>query len=336
MIIIINGPCGIGKTTVAWELIGCFDRAVMLDGDYLGAVHPFEIYDGSRVAYLYETLRHVIAFHRERGGYTNFVINYVFERPESLAHLRSLLAEFDEAIYAFRLVAAPEVIEQRIIRRGDDPAWHLNRYKELVAIQERAALRGDIGFAIDTTALTAAEAAALIWKHVQDRIVVQPYDPRWPQCYEAERARVADALGELALEIHHVGSTAVVGLAAKPIIDLMVAVRSLEEVEDVRARLEPLGHQFRDHPEAMDRRFFRKGQPRAYHLHLVEQGSETLRQHLIFRDVLRADPALCAAYAQLKTELADRYAEDRPAYTAGKESFIQEVLQRQKEEQAAG
>ena len=184
MILIINGSCGIGKTTVAWELVHRFERAVMLEGDSIGAVHPFEIYDDSRVEHLYQTLRHLIAFHIERGNYHNFVIDYVFERPESLARLKSLLADFDDHIYAFRLLAAPVELEQRILARaglrpcpsgsetghscllGEDTVWHLRRAKELVAIQTRAALRGDVGVPVDTTGLSVAQAADVIWQRV--------------------------------------------------------------------------------------------------------------------------------------------------------------------------
>jgi broad-specificity NMP kinase len=117
VIVIINGPCGIGKTSVAWELNARFDRAVMLDGDYIGAVHPFEIYDEARVAYLFETIHHLIAFHIEQGSYHDFVINYVFETPEELAALRHLLSDLDDVIYAYRLVASDDVIEERIRKR---------------------------------------------------------------------------------------------------------------------------------------------------------------------------------------------------------------------------
>ena len=98
MIIILNGPCGIGKTAVSWELAALFERAVMLDGDYIGAVHPLAIYDAARVDYLYRTLRHLVAWQIAQGDYHNFVINYVFESPESLA------AQFrhDRATYSER------------------------------------------------------------------------------------------------------------------------------------------------------------------------------------------------------------------------------------------
>ncbi|MGC9356589.1 MAG: hypothetical protein ACP5GX_01925 [Anaerolineae bacterium] len=169
MIVIINGPCGIGKTSVAWDLNARFDRSVMLDGDYIGAVHPFEIYDGDRVIYLYETLRHLVAFHIERGGYHNFVINYVFESPESLARLRAKLADLDGEIMTFRLTASDGEMERRIRCREENPEWYLNRYKELAAIQEQAAARGDLGIRVDTTGLTIEEVVDVIWRQVEAR-----------------------------------------------------------------------------------------------------------------------------------------------------------------------
>ena len=116
MIVIITGPCGIGKTAVSEALTTHFNRAVMLDGDYIGAVHPFEIYDDARINYLYHTLEHLVAFHVREGDYHNFVINYVFETPDSLADLRKRLSAYDDAIYAFRLTASEAVIEERIIK----------------------------------------------------------------------------------------------------------------------------------------------------------------------------------------------------------------------------
>ncbi len=125
MIIIITGPCGIGKTSVSEALTTRFVRAVMLDGDYIGAVHPFEIYDDTRIDYLYHTLQHLVAFHRREGGYRDFVINYVFETPASLADLCRRLAVHDNEIYAFRLTASDAAIAKRIIKReGADGERH--------------------------------------------------------------------------------------------------------------------------------------------------------------------------------------------------------------------
>ncbi len=161
MVIIINGPCGIGKTTLAWELLGRFDRAVMLDGDYIGAFHPGWDEDKSRPAYLRKTLHHLVAFHQQEGQYSHFVINYVFERPEALADLVGRLALLNNPVYTFRLIADESVIEQRIRGReqGDDLAWYLTRFRQLLAIQTENAKRGDLGIVVDTTALTAAGTA---------------------------------------------------------------------------------------------------------------------------------------------------------------------------------
>ena len=330
MIVIINGPCGIGKTSVAWELNARFERAVMLDGDYIGAVHPFEIYDDDRIAYLYRAIHHLVAFHVEQGGYHNFVINYVFESPESLAELRHLLSDLDDEIYAFRLVASDEAIEARIRKREQesdaDLRWHLRRYKELLAIQERAVARGDMGFVVDTTSHSAQEVAEAIWQNLREAVELVPYDPTWPARFAFEREQIAAALGDLARAVHHVGSTAIPGLDAKPIIDIMVVVRHLDDAVACIAPLQALGYAFIDYPQNVDRRFFRKGLPRTHHLHIVAEGSRSLADHLDFRDALRADPALRQQYQALKRALAGKHRRDRAQYSERKGAFIGETI----------
>jgi chloramphenicol 3-O-phosphotransferase len=172
MIIIINGPLGIGKTETSWELLTLFDRAVMLDGDYLGAVQPFEIYDANRVAYLYETLRLVAGYHYAH-GYENLVINYVFETRESLADLLRLLADLDEQLFTFRLTCSEEEIERRIRKRSnkaEDLAWELQRFRQLTEIQNLNAQHGDLGYVIDTTGLSARQAARVIWAEAHKQV----------------------------------------------------------------------------------------------------------------------------------------------------------------------
>ncbi len=326
MIVIINGPLGVGKTEVSWHLIEHFDRGVMLDGDHIGAVHPFELYDPRRIAYLYQTIRHLVAFHVEH-GYHNFVINYVFETPESLAHLRHLLADLDDEIYAFRLTCTEAEMERRIRARGGDRLeWELARFRELSEIQQAGAARGDMGYVVDTTSSTALQVAAAIWQNIRETVELVPYDPDWPAQYEAERARIKAALGDLALEIHHIGSTAVPGLDAKPIIDTMVVVRQLDDAAACIAPLQTLGYTFIDYPQNTDRRFFRKGLPRTHHLHIAEHGSVFLAEHLAFRDALRADAELRRQYATLKAELAMCHKNDRAAYSAAKTAFVEKAV----------
>ena len=330
MIVIINGPLGIGKTETAWELLAMFEKAVMLDGDFLGAVQPFKIDDEARVAYLYRTLAHVIAFHREN-GYEHFVINYVFEHPDSLRDLRQRLALMDSEIYAFRLICAADEHARRIRQRrslaGDEQlAWELQRGPELAAIQERNALLGDLGFPLDTTLLSTRDAAKALWDNLHEQVTLQPYNLDWPQAFEDEREAIAAALGGRITGIHHIGSTAVPGLAAKPVIDILLTVRKLEEAEACIAPLAGLGYRFIDYPDNTERRFFRKGQPRTHHVHIVAEGGQEHREHIAFRDALRADPAAMAAYAALKADLASRFSAARASYSSSKSDFVRQML----------
>ena len=329
MIVIINGALGIGKTEVSWKLIEHFEQAIMLDGDYLGAVHPFEIYGEPRIEYLYQTIRHVVAWHVEH-DYHNFVVNYVFETPESLSKLRQMLSAYDDVTYAFRLTCSEAELERRLHSRSSDPdrlRWELNRFRELAAIQDENARRGDLGYVIDTTALTVEQVAEAIWQIIRERVEIGPYDPEWPAQFEAEKQRIEGALGALAIEVHHMGSTAIPGLAAKPIIDIMIVVRQLDDAAQCIAPLKELGYTSVDHPENVDRRFFRKGQhPRTHHVHIVEQDSQALKEHLAFRDALRGDPQLRDQYAALKYDLAERYQNDRAQYTESKTEFVTRVV----------
>jgi chloramphenicol 3-O-phosphotransferase len=166
MIIIINGSLGVGKSSVAEELHYKFDKSVHLDGDYIGDVHPFEIYDEARINHLYRTLELLIGFHQKK-GYPNFVINYVFESPQSLQELLSLLRPLDPSIHTYWLTCDEEEQARRIKkRRREELQWELNRFVELQQIQRQAAHQGFIGQEVDTTRLTPKEAAEEIWKDI--------------------------------------------------------------------------------------------------------------------------------------------------------------------------
>jgi GrpB-like predicted nucleotidyltransferase (UPF0157 family) len=298
----------------------------MLDGDYIGAVHPFEIYDDERIDYLYRTIRHLVAFHIQN-GYANFVLNYVFETPESLAQLRSSLSELDDVTYAYRLCASEEEIEGRLRDRDNESlAWELNRFRELSAIMEAGADRGDMGYEIHTNGRSAGEVAKMIWQRIHEAVEIVPYDPVWPTAYLEEEACIRAALGDLALAIHHVGSTAVPELDAKPIIDIAVVVRRLENAITCIAPLRKLDYAFINHPQNVDRRFFRKGFPRTHHLHIVTAESTPLREFLVFRDALRANPIWRQEYANLKVGLASQHKEERATYTKKKGDLVERVL----------
>jgi GrpB-like predicted nucleotidyltransferase (UPF0157 family) len=159
-------------------------------------------------------------------------------------------------------------------------------------------------------------------------ILLVDYDPAWPAAFERERGALVEILGEwLTGSIEHIGSTAVPGLRAKPVLDIMAGVESLEaSLPAIQAvsRLDYVHYPYR--AEVMH--WFCKPSPahRTHHLHLVPLGSPLWNERLLFRDVLRRDPALAAEYAELKTFLADRYRNDREAYTEAKSDFIARVL----------
>jgi GrpB-like predicted nucleotidyltransferase (UPF0157 family) len=153
------------------------------------------------------------------------------------------------------------------------------------------------------------------------RTEVVPYDPEWPRLFERERARLEHALARwLEGGIHHVGSTAVPGLAAKPIIDMLAGVRDLDEARGAFAALEALAYEFLPHrPEAL--RFHRPG----YHLHLTQPGSDLWRERLAFRDALRESRELRNEYADWKRKHSAHEPRAGP-YTASKWPFVARVL----------
>jgi GrpB-like predicted nucleotidyltransferase (UPF0157 family) len=157
---------------------------------------------------------------------------------------------------------------------------------------------------------------------------VVPYDSTWPSLFaaEAERLRQCFAVAELPLIIEHTGSTAVPGLAAKPVLDILAGYRKGASVPAYIEVFTDAGYVHRGEQEIPGREFFRRGNPRAYHLHLTAINSSFWRNHLTFRDRLRADITLRDAYAALKLDLAARFPRDREAYIAAKESFVNKAL----------
>jgi GrpB-like predicted nucleotidyltransferase (UPF0157 family) len=172
-----------------------------------------------------------------------------------------------------------------------------------------------------------------------DEIKIVEYDPRWPGQFDQEAERLRASLPEGALtRVEHFGSTAVPGLAAKPVIDILVGVRSLAEARNtVVPALEPLGYAFWYDNPRMDRLFFVRGLPpngpRTHHVHVIEDGSPDW-ERLLFRDYLRAYPDERDRYARLKRDLAERHRDDREAYTEAKGAYVREVTERARREAA--
>jgi len=159
-------------------------------------------------------------------------------------------------------------------------------------------------------------------------IVIEPYTSHWPLAFANERDNLRAILAPwLAGEIEHIGSTAVPGLAAKPVVDIMAPIHSLE---DSAPAIEVLAdHHYCYYPYKADvMHWFCKPSPeiRTHHLHLVPIGSQLWKDRLAFRNALRSSRALAAEYENLKRQLAQKYPEDREAYTDGKSSFVTRVL----------
>jgi GrpB-like predicted nucleotidyltransferase (UPF0157 family) len=166
---------------------------------------------------------------------------------------------------------------------------------------------------------------ALIGGRERREITIVDYDPRWPGAYEHERARIAKALGPLALAIEHVGSTSVPGLAAKPILDVLVTVADPDGEKALRAPLERAGYELRVREPG--HRMFRTP-ARDVHVHIRAAGDVEVQRLLRFRERLRADARDRAAYEQLKRELAAREWADMNAYADAKGPLIESILAR--------
>jgi GrpB-like predicted nucleotidyltransferase (UPF0157 family) len=165
---------------------------------------------------------------------------------------------------------------------------------------------------------------------VGEPVLIVPYDQAWPARFEAERCLLQEAIGAFAVGgIHHVGSTSVAGLDAKPVIDILAGVVSLDAARPCIGLLAPLDYLYAPY-HADQMLWFCKPHPsrRTHHLHLVPARSSRFRDELRFRDCLRADPDAAARYALLKKELAAQYRHDRDAYTQAKTRFVRTVLGR--------
>ncbi|MBW4574361.1 MAG: GrpB family protein [Aphanothece sp. CMT-3BRIN-NPC111] len=172
-----------------------------------------------------------------------------------------------------------------------------------------------------------------------DEVVIVEYDPGWVLLFEQEALRICEVLDrDLVTRIEHFGSTSVPGLAAKPIIDLLVGVVSLAEAKQVAvSQLESLDYSYWfDNPDPQ-RMFFVKGLPpkgpRTHHIHMIDSDSR-LWERLLFRDYLRTHPEEAKRYAQLKHDLALRFSTDREAYTIGKVEYVESVMQKVRQQPA--
>jgi GrpB-like predicted nucleotidyltransferase (UPF0157 family) len=158
-------------------------------------------------------------------------------------------------------------------------------------------------------------------------IEIVDYDPGWPRLFEELRTRVLAGLEELPVEVEHVGSTAVPGLAAKPIIDMDVVAPRTEDIPLVIERLARIGYEHQGDLGVEGREAFRSpGGVPEHHLYAVVQGNAAHRRHILLQELLRSHPDVAVRYGELKRRLAHAYGPDRDGYTEAKSEFIDEVL----------
>ncbi len=160
-------------------------------------------------------------------------------------------------------------------------------------------------------------------------VIIEDYDPRWPEYFEMLRSRIGAALGSLAAAIEHVGSTAVTGLAAKPIIDIDVLLHSEGDLPRAIERLTTIGYAHQGDLGILGREVFRApSDALLHHLYVCRPNSRAYLQHLAFRDYLRIHDEDARAYGLSKRSLASRYGSDRDGYTQAKTEFIEAILRR--------
>jgi GrpB-like predicted nucleotidyltransferase (UPF0157 family) len=155
-------------------------------------------------------------------------------------------------------------------------------------------------------------------------IILEPHDPLWAVLFARERDALKDVCRGIT-EIHHIGSTAIPGIAAKPIIDMLVVLARHEDgLANVEA-MQRLGYEYRGEGGVTGRHYFRKGNPHTHHVHMYETGHPEVGRNLRFRDYLRSHPKDAWAYEALKRELAARYVSDTLSYSRAKDEFCERI-----------
>jgi len=158
-------------------------------------------------------------------------------------------------------------------------------------------------------------------------VKLEEYNPKWKDMFDEEKTNLKEIFGDLAINIEHIGSTSIEGLSSKPIIDISVTLKSLNDFEKVKEYFEKEPYSVKE-DSVIDEQLVRKGpKDNITHLiHIMEESSARYKNTILFRDYIRNHIEILREYEQLKKDLAEKYADNRPMYTASKNDFIQKIL----------
>jgi len=154
-----------------------------------------------------------------------------------------------------------------------------------------------------------------------------PYSPEWKLLYEKEAEKIRGVIGDVATDIQHIGSTAIPGIAAKPIIDIAVMLSSLDKAKSLVGPLAGIGYKYDEPASSPERYFFRKGEPAQYHLSLTAPNVGFWKRQILFRDYLISHPSLAKEYEKLKLDMIEKDPTGGKEYLHAKAPFVQRILE---------
>jgi GrpB-like predicted nucleotidyltransferase (UPF0157 family) len=331
VVYLITGPMAAGKTTVARLLAARFAQGVHLEGDYFrrSIVRGREEMTPEPSPAALEQLR--LRYRLAASAADTYVAAGFSVALEDVV-AGPLLGDYRTMIRSrpcHVIVLLPSVEAVTARERGRQHKGYVDwtveeLYQGFVTDTPR------VGLWLDTTTLTASQTVDVIVARTASSrapIVVTEYDDAWPVLFDEIAGPVRRALADLEVEVVHVGSTAVPGLAAKPVIDIDVVVRSPADVPRAIERLRTLGYVYQGNKGVAGREAF-LWPPGAsqHHLYVVIAGGQPHVHHVVFRDYLRSHPEIADRYAALKRRLAEEYGDDRQGYTDAKSEFVARAL----------